>query len=271
MAIQSELNVAAVQMVSGINVDQNLESAAHWIGAAAKNGDKLIALPEYFCLLGQHDQDKVKILEPFGQGKLQDFLSNQAKLHKIWLIGGSVPLKSPDKDRIYNTCLVFNPDGELCARYDKIHLFGFSRGGESFDESVTIRPGENKPQTFDMPFGRVGIGICYDLRFPEFFRAMGEVDLIVLPSAFTYTTGSAHWETLLRTRAIENQCYVLASAQGGKHENGRRTWGHSMLIDPWGEIINCLPENAGLVSGIIQRERLQKIRQLLPALRHRVM
>lgn len=271
MQVGNELNVAAIQMVSGINLEENLNNAAHWIKTAASNGAKLVVLPEYFCLLGQNDKDKLDYLEPYGNGPLQNFLATQAKANKIWLVGGSIPLKSPDEDRIYNSCLVFDPDGNIKSRYDKIHLFGFARGGESYDESVTIRPGENLPQAFDLPFGRVAIGICYDLRFPEFFRALGKVDLIVLPAAFTYTTGSAHWETLLRTRAIENQCYVLASAQGGKHQNGRRTWGHSMLIDPWGEIISCLDEGSGLASGIISRAKIEQVRTSLPALNHRVM
>lgn len=271
MATESELKVAAVQMVSGTSVKENLNAAAYWINEATKSGAKLVVLPEYFCILGQNDTDKVSIKEEFGSGLIQDFLADQAKSHEIWLVGGSVPITSPDADRIYNTTLVFDPTGEVCCRYDKVHLFGFSRNGESYDESVTIKPGTNSPQTFETPFGRVSIGICYDLRFPEFFRTMGEVDLMVLPASFTYTTGSAHWEILLRARAIENQCYVLASAQGGKHANGRRTWGHSMLVGPWGEVIECLPENAGIVQGTISTEKITKVRGSLPALRHRVM
>lgn len=271
MATESSLKVAAIQMVSGTSVQDNLDTAAYWLQQAAAAGAKLIALPEYFCLLGQHDTDKLAISEDFGSGVIQSFLQQQAKQLGIWLIGGTLPLKSPDAKRIYNTTLVFDPNGKLAARYDKVHLFGFSRKGESFDEAATIRPGSNQPQVFNSPFGAIGLGICYDLRFPEFFRAMGAVNLMVLPSAFTYTTGSAHWEVLLRSRAIENQCYVLASAQGGKHANGRRTWGHSMLISPWGEIISCLPENAGIVSGNLSAQIITNTRESLPALRHRVM
>lgn len=271
LAIESDLQVAAIQMVSGTAVKENLNTAAYWISNAAKNGAKLVVLPEYFCLFGQNDTDKVGIKEEFGSGQIQDFLADQAKQHGIWLAGGSLPLKSPDEDRIYNTTLVYDPTGEVCCRYDKVHLFGFSRNGESYDESVTIRPGDNAPQSFETPFGRVAVGICYDLRFPEFFRALKPVDLIILPAAFTYTTGSAHWETLLKARAIENQCYVLASAQGGKHANGRRTWGHSMLVGPWGDVLDSLPENAGLVEGTISTAKITKVRESLPALRHRVM
>ncbi len=265
------LPVAAVQMVSGMSLADNLEQAAHWIACAAEAGARLVALPEYFCFMGHHDADKLAVAESPGQGPIQVFLSAQARQHGIWLVGGTLPLHSPDPQRIYNACLVHDPDGRLCARYDKIHLFGFRRGEESYDESRAIRPGDNVPQTFDLPFGRIALAICYDLRFPEFFRAQGDVRLMVLPAAFTWTTGSVHWEVLLRARAIENQCYVLASAQGGTHANGRRTWGHSMLIDPWGDVLDCLPEGPGLASGVLNADRLEAVRQSLPALRHRVM
>ncbi|MER1968399.1 carbon-nitrogen hydrolase family protein [Castellaniella sp. GW247-6E4] len=263
--------VAAVQMVSGFAVEANLERADALIARAAAGGARLVALPEYFCLMGRRDTDKIDAAERPGRGPIQEFLAAQARRHGIWLLGGTLPLQSPDAGRIYNACLVFGPDGEVCMRYDKIHLFGFRREAESYDESATIRPGENAPPVFESPFGRVGLGICYDLRFPEFFRAQGDVRLMVLPAAFTYTTGSVHWEVLLRARAIENQCYVLASAQGGKHESGRRTWGHSMLIDPWGEILECLPEGEGVVAGVLEARRLEQVRESLPALRHRVM
>ena len=263
--------VAAIQMVSGVSVQDNLSEAGRLIAQATADGARLVVLPEYFCLMGQHDTDKLAICEEPGQGPIQDFLSQQAREHNIWLIGGTLPLRSPDADRIYNACLAFGPDGNGCGRYDKIHLFGFQRGDEDYDESRVIRPGDNAPQVLTLPCGRVGLSICYDLRFPELFRAWGEVSLLVLPAAFTYTTGSVHWEVLLRARAIENQCYVLASAQGGKHENGRRTWGHSMLIDPWGESLDCLPEGPGVVSGQLNQCRIEEVRQALPALRHRVM
>lgn len=263
--------VAAIQMVSGMSVADNLDQAAGLISDAASDGSKLLVLPEYFCLMGQKDSDKLAICESAGSGPIQEFLADQARRHGVWLVGGTLPLRSPDANRIYNACLVYGPDGSVCVRYDKIHLFSFRRGAESYDESLVIRPGDNRPQVVEMPFGRMGLSICYDLRFPELFRELGELDLLVLPAAFTYTTGSVHWEVLLRARAIENQCYVLASAQGGKHENGRRTWGHSMLIDPWGEILGCLPEGPGFVSADLDLARIADVRQALPALRHRVL
>lgn len=269
--IIDSFRVAAIQTVSSTQVEDNLAQVAQLIDQAVDKGAQLIQVPEYFCIMGQHDRDKVDVRERFGQGPIQDFLRNTASRHGVWLVGGTVPLESPNSDRIYNSTLVFDPQGTLAARYDKIHLFGFRRDTESYDESVTIRAGTNAPQTFSAPCGKVGLSICYDLRFPELYRAMGEISLIVVPSAFTYTTGSAHWETLLRARAIENQCYVLAAAQGGKHENGRRTWGHSMLVDPWGEVVECLPEGPGIVMGTVEQTRLAKVREALPALAHRTL
>lgn len=262
--------VAAIQMVSGTSVEENLRHAEALVGRAAQQGARLIALPEYFCFMGRRDQDKLAVQESPGAGPIQDFLARTARQHGIWLLGGTLPLQSEDTGRIYNASLVFDPAGKQVARYDKIHLFGFRKGDESYDEAVSIKPGAHIARTFDAPFGRVGLSICYDLRFPELYRAMGELALIVVPSAFTYTTGSAHWEILLRARAVENQCYVLAPAQGGKHENGRRTWGHSMLIDPWGEVLSCLPEGEGIASGNIDLARMQEIRLSLPALSHRI-
>jgi len=271
MSSNKSFQLAAIQMVSGTSVDVNLARAGELVAEAAANGAGLILLPEYFCFMGRRDTDKLALRESPGSGPIQDFLSSTARRHGIWLLGGTLPLISEDADRIYNSMLVFNPDGQQIARYDKIHLFGFRKGDEAFDEAATIRPGANLAQVFEAPFGPTGLSVCYDLRFPELYRAMGNVNLIVMPAAFTYTTGSAHWEVLLRARAIENQCYVLASAQGGKHENGRRTWGHSMLVDPWGEIISCLPEGEGYVEGSIEQSRLDALRLSLPALGHRTM
>lgn len=261
--------IAAIQMVSGASVDVNLERAQRLVEQAVSEGARLVALPEYFCFMGHRDHDKLGIQEAPGAGRIQEFLAMLARQHEVWLVGGTLPLKSGDAARIYNALLVFDPSGKQVARYDKIHLFGFRKGEESYDEAVTIRPGEPDAQTVGLPFGRMGLSICYDLRFPELYRAMGEVALIVVPAAFTYTTGSAHWEILLRARAVENQCYVLAPAQGGKHENGRRTWGHSMLIDPWGEIISCVPEGEGCATGSIDLAHMEEIRLSLPALKHR--
>ncbi|MBU9557451.1 carbon-nitrogen hydrolase family protein [Burkholderia multivorans] len=262
--------VAALQMVSTPDVGRNLAEARRLIAEAADEGAQLVLLPEYFCFMGQRDTDKLALAEPYGDGPIQQFLADAARRHALWVIGGTLPLKAPEPQRVLNTTLVFDPSGNEAARYDKIHLFNFEKGDESFDEARTIRPGETVV-TFGAPFGRVGLSVCYDLRFPELYRRMGDCALIVVPSAFTYTTGRAHWETLLRARAVENQCYVLAAAQGGKHENGRRTWGHSMLIDPWGEIVAVRDEGASVVSGTLDPQRIADVRQSLPAWRHRVL
>jgi len=275
------LRVAAVQMVSAVNVSDNLARAEELIGEAAAAGARLIALPEHFALLGRSDRDKLSVREPDGAGPLQTFLSGQAAAHGIWLVGGTLPLASPNPGKVLNSSLVYGPDGRRVARYDKIHLFGFEHGSERFDEAATIAPGRT-PAVFDLetaPQGgapaavwRIGLSVCYDLRFPELYRALAPVDLLLAPSAFTFTTGSAHWEVLLRARAIENQCYLLAPAQGGQHENGRRTWGHSMLVDPWGEIVaQREPDGGGIVVGDVARARLRQVRSGLPALSHRVM
>jgi nitrilase len=195
-------------------------------------------------------------------------MSTMARECGIWLIGGTIPLVSDEEGKVRNTLLTYGPDGQLATHYDKIHLFGFSRGTEAFDESRTIVAGDDVAvlQTSQL---RVGLSICYDLRFPELYRAMGLCDLLVVPAAFTYTTGQAHWEILLRARAIENQCFVLAAAQGGKHVTGRRTWGHSMLVDPWGEILIQKPEGEGVVMGELDLAQLASVRASLPALQHR--
>ncbi|MFM0052381.1 carbon-nitrogen hydrolase family protein [Caballeronia grimmiae] len=262
-------HVAALQMVSTPDRDRNLAEAGRLIAEAAQGGAQLVLLPEYFCFMGFKDTDKLAIRETPGDGLIQQFLSDAAREHHVWVIGGTLPLKSPEASRVLNTTLVFDANGKQAARYDKIHLFNFEKGEESFDEARTICPG-GEVRTFDAPFGRVGLSVCYDLRFPELYRKMGDCALIVVPSAFTYTTGKAHWETLLKARAIENQCYVLAAAQGGKHENGRRTWGHSVLIDPWGEVVAMREEGAGVVAGAVDPARIAEVRQSLPAYRHRV-
>lgn len=262
--------VAAVQMVSTPDVRENLKQAGELIQKAVESGARLVALPEYFCFMGQRDTDKFAIKETEGAGPIQEFLSAAAQRHGVWIAGGTLPLACPDPGRVFNTAFVYGPDGRQRARYDKIHLFNFQRGAESYDESIAIHPGKTV-QVFEAPCGRVGLSTCYDLRFPELYRAMGQVSLMLVPAAFTYTTGRAHWEVLLRARAIENQCYILAPAQGGKHPNGRRTWGHSMLVDPWGDIMDVLPEEPGVISGTIEPDRLSEVRAALPALRHRVL
>jgi nitrilase len=262
--------VAAVQMVSTPRIEENLDAAARLVANAAAQGAELVALPEYFPIMGMNDGEKVAAREADGSGRIQSFLAETARRHGIWLVGGSLPLVAVSPDKVLNSCLVYDPQGERVVRYDKIHLFGFQKGNERYDESATIEPG-SRPVSFATPFGRVGVSICYDMRFPELYRALGVNDLLVIPAAFTETTGRAHWEILLRARAIENQCYVLAVAQGGKHENGRETHGNSMLIDPWGIVIDRLPKGPGVVIGEIDHARIAEVRASLPALSHRVM
>lgn len=264
------LLAAAIQMVSGPDVGGNLATAARLIKDAAMAGAQLIVLPEYFAIMGKKDTDKVAVKEAFGHGPIQDFLAATAKEHAVWLVGGTVPLACPDETRVNNSCLAYSPTGECVARYDKMHLFGFDNGTECFREADTILAGQ-QPVAFDTPFGRVGLSVCYDLRFPEFFRAMLPVDFIILPAAFTQTTGEAHWEVLLRARAIENQCYVIASGQGGEHITGRHTFGHSMLIDPWGKVLACQASGEGVVMAELKASQMDRVRRILPALTHRLL
>jgi nitrilase len=266
----SNARIAAVQMISTPRVDDNLRSAARLVAEAVAQGAELVALPEYFPIMGMNDGDKVKVREADGRGPIQDFLAETASRHAIWLVGGSIPLMADNPDKVLNSSVAYNPQGERVARYDKIHLFGFQKGAERYNESATIEAG-SLPVAFDTPFGRVGLSICYDLRFPELYRALGVTDLLVIPAAFTETTGRAHWEILLRARAIENQCFLLAAAQGGRHENGRETHGNSMLIDPWGDILDRKLKGPGIVIGEFDHARIAEIRASLPALKHRVM
>lgn len=265
---QDKTKIAAVQMVSTPDVEENFSSARRLVEQAAQQGAQLVLLPEYWPIMGMQDTDKVAHAEKMEGGPMQQFMADTARENRIWLIGGTLPLRSQEAGKVLNTTIVYNPSGERVIQYDKIHLFSFTKGNEAYDEARTIVHG-TKPATFDAPFGKVGLSVCYDLRFPELYRAMGECSLIVMPAAFTHTTGKAHWEVLLRARAIENQCYVLASAQGGLHPNGRRTWGHSMLIDPWGEVKSVLEEGEGIVIGDIDPDHLSSVRESLPALKHR--
>ncbi len=264
--------IAAVQMISGPDVAANLVEAGRLIASASAQGARLVALPEYFPLIGASDAERLAARESLDAGPIQAFLAAAAKRHGIWLVGGSLPLVADDPGKLRNTCLVYDPAGQRIARYDKIHLFGFTRGTESYDESLSIEAGSDaivfEMQTED-GIRRIGLAICYDLRFPELFRAMGEVDLLVLPAAFTETTGRAHWELLLRARAVENQCYVLAAAQGGQHPSGRITHGNSMIVDPWGDILARLDKGAGVAMAAIDPARIREVRASLPALRHR--
>lgn len=262
------VKVAAVQMASSPNVSANLVEAKRLIEMAAKAGAKLVVLPEYFCIMGLKDFDKVAIREKPNDGPIQQFLSKTAKAYKIWIVAGSVPLESHYANKVRNSCLVYNDKGEQVARYDKIHLFGLDMGTEHYHEENTIEPGDTVV-TIDTPFGRIGLSICYDLRFPELYRAMGEVDIIVVPAAFTETTGKAHWETLIRARAVENLSYVIASAQGGYHLSGRETHGNSMIVDPWGVVLDRLPRGSGIVIANVNRNYIKNLRQSLPALKHK--
>lgn len=262
------MKIAAIQMISGPEVAPNLVTAGRLIAEAAAAGAKLVALPEYFPLIGADDAARLAAREHEGDGPIQAFLADAARQHGIWLVGGSIPLYARDPGKLLNTCLVFDTAGQAVARYDKIHLFGFRKGDEHYDEAATIEAGE-RVVTVGTPLGRVGMAICYDLRFPELFRAMGEVALLVLPAAFTETTGSAHWELLLRARAVENQCYLLASAQGGRHPTGRLTHGNSMIIGPWGEILARMDKGEGVVTAELDPARIAEVRTSLPALKHR--
>ncbi|MBI3093833.1 MAG: carbon-nitrogen hydrolase family protein [Rhodocyclales bacterium] len=270
--------IAAVQMISGPGVAANLATAGRLIAEAAAAGAQLVALPEYFPLIGATDADRLAARETDGAGPMQDFLAATARRHGLWLVGGSIPLMAQDPAKLRNSCLVYDPQGERVARYDKIHLFNFHKGNEAYDEAATIERGD-KLVSFDSPLGRVGVAICYDLRFPELFRALAQdtnplpnpLDLLVLPAAFTETTGRAHWEILLRARAVENQCYVLAAAQGGRHPTGRLTHGNSMIIDPWGEILARMDKGEGVVLAELNRQSLVDTRTSLPALKHRIL
>ncbi|WP_298011408.1 carbon-nitrogen hydrolase family protein [uncultured Aquabacterium sp.] len=280
------MKVAALQMVSTPRVADNLDQARALIAQAAAAGAELVALPEYFCLMGLRDADKLAIAEPLALAgaadpavaPMQAMLAEAARTHGVWVIGGTLPITSHEANRVFNTTLVYDPTGRRVARYDKVHLFCFDDGERRYNEAATLTPGES-PTAFWLTDRagdrwRVGLSVCYDLRFPELFRQLGQpdpLDLIVLPAAFTDTTGRAHWELLLRARAVENLCHVLAPAQGGLHENGRRTYGHSLVVGPWGEVLAVQPEGAGVVLAELDRARQDEVRRQLPALTHRVM
>jgi predicted amidohydrolase len=260
--------VAAVQTVSSSEVADNLRSIEPLVAEAVREGAQLVLLPEYFGILGARSSDKVAVREADGAGPQQDFLERMAREHGAWIIGGTVPISTNDAARVRSASLVYAPGGRRVARYDKIHLFSFNQGDERYDEGRTIEAGAS-PVTFNAPCGRVALSVCYDLRFPELYRSFDDLVLIVVPSAFTVVTGAAHWHVLLKARAIENQCYVLAAAQGGLHANGRRTYGHSVLIDPWGVVLVERDEGPGVIVGDIDPERIAQVRRELPALSHR--
>ena len=259
---------AALQMVSTPEVMSNLESADRLIAAAAAAGARLAALPENFYLIGRHEADKVKLREPEGEGPIQSFLAAAARRHRVWIVGGTAPISCADPGRIRSACLVFDDSGRRVARYDKMHLFRFEAGDERYDESRTLEGGESAVAV-QSPFGRLALSVCYDVRFPELYRELGDFDAMFVPSAFTVPTGAAHWETLLRARAIENQAYVIAPAQGGLHASGRRTYGHSMIVDPWGQVLAVRPEGEGVLLAEIDTDRVQEVRASLPAIANR--
>ena len=270
--------IAAIQMVSTPDVQRNLADAAELLARAAGQGARVAGLPEYFCLIGRRDEDKLTHAEPPGRGPIQDFLREQAQRHGLWLIGGTIPVASPEQGRVFNRSLLLNPQGEGVAQYDKLHLFRYNNGREAYDEARVLKEGSQAVAATlaTEPELRLGLSVCYDLRFPELFRSLSfgqpderPCDLLAVPSAFTHTTGQAHWDVLLRARAIENQCYVMAPAQGGLHENGRRTWGHSVVIDPWGAVLACVQEGPGVAVAEVDAMRLAAVRQELPALQHR--
>jgi len=269
-AQQNAFKVAAIQMASGPNVEGNLNEARRHIAKAVEQGAKLVVLPEFFAIMGMEAQDTVKAREQAGQGNIQQFLSETARKHKIWLVGGSIPLAGNSPEKVRNSCLVYDETGAQVARYDKIHLFNLTLGNEAYNEAQTIEAG-NQVVVIDSPFGRIGLAVCYDLRFPELFRAMKNVDIIVLPAAFTATTGKMHWEPLVRARAIENLSYFIAAAQGGYHVNGRETHGHSMIVDPWGRIMDELQRGSGVVVADINPSYQASLRKSLPALTHRTL
>lgn len=268
------MKIAAVQMVSTTGVEANLAAARRLVAQAAHDGAGLVVLPEYFCIMGRADRDKLTVAEAPGDGPIQAMLAEAAREHGVWLIGGTLPIRSTDPDRVLNANCVYAPDGMLAARYDKIHLFRYDNGHERYDEGAAILAGD-RPTAVQAGTLRVGLSVCYDLRFPELYRELVFVpgqppcDLLSVPAAFTHTTGLAHWELLLRARAVENQCYVIAAAQGGRHENGRRTFGHSMIVDPWGEVLAVLPEGEGVVLAEVDPARTASVRAQLPALEHR--
>jgi nitrilase len=269
---RTKTKVAAIQMASGPNVGANLIETRRLINLAVRAGAKLVVLPENFAIMGMKESDKVAIREQDGKGPIQDFLVEQAQKNNVWLVGGTVPLVAHAPDKVRAACLVYDNTGKRVARYDKTHLFDVRivDTGEQYVESETIEPGEDIV-VVDTPFAKLGIAVCYDLRFPELFRNMldHQVEVIVMPSAFTAITGSAHWEILVRARAIENLCYVVAADQGGYHVNGRESFGDSMIVDPWGHILDRLGSGSGFVVGEIDLNYLHNTRKNFPALEHR--
>lgn len=267
------MKIAAIQMVSGVGVVANLAAARKLLEEAAANGVELALLPEYFCLMGARDTDKLALAEDAGRGTIQDFLAQTAQRLGLWIVGGTIPLKVPGRsDRVYAASLVYDAAGRNVARYDKMHLFDVEvPGGERYRESASIEPGAQNLAVIDSPVGKLGLTVCYDLRFPELYRSMAQrgAEILLVPSAFTERTGRAHWDVLLRARAIENQCYVVAPNQCGEHPGGRRTWGHSSVVDPWGQVLAQREDGEGVVLAPVPLASLRKLRADFPVLNHR--
>ena len=268
------MRIAACQMVSGTDIQANLSTARALIDSAAQSGAELVVLPEYFALMPKTDQELLDMAEDFENGPVQKAMSEAAQQAQVWLVAGTHPLKDDDDKHFIAACIVHNPNGEVASLYDKIHLFQFARGEERYHEGQTTQAGK-EVKSVDIEtwegIGKVGLSVCFDLRFPELFRKLGTPDIITLPAAFTTFTGRAHWDALLRARAIENQCYVLACAQGGVHESGRQTWGHSILIDPWGATVAELTQGEGVLLGEVYENRIKQAREILPALKSRTL
>jgi len=264
-------NVAAIQMASGSNLNANLNQAAKLITEAAHKGAKLIVLPENFALMAMQPIENFEISEKMGNGPIQDFISQLAAKLDIWLVAGTIPIAADQPLKYHSACLVFDNNGNCICRYDKMHLFDVTvSSDEQYRESETIEAGK-QIIVIDCPYGRLGLAICYDLRFPELFRCMLDegAELIALPSAFTAATGQAHWEILVRSRAVENLCYIIAANQGGYHTNGRETYGNSMIVDPWGIVLNRLKQDVGVIAANLEPEKQDHLRKKFPAHEHR--
>ena len=266
------IKATAIQMASGPNVDANLLEVQRLVARAAADGARLVVLPENFAYMGHRCTDIWSIKEASGEGRLQDFLCALARKHGLWIVGGTIPVSVEGSDKVRSACFVVDDDGKIAGRYDKLHLFDVKLvdAEEEYNESSAIQPGD-QTLVVETPFGNLGVAVCYDLRFPELFRSMlsQQPDIIAIPSAFTAATGRAHWEPLLRARAIENLCYIVAAAQGGFHISGRQTWGHSMIVDPWGVILTELPNGSGHVTAELDIGLLRTTRKNFPSLEHR--
>jgi nitrilase len=259
-------------MTSGAEVAANLSAARGFIEAAAAQGAALVVLPENFAFMGPGERDRLSVAETFGNGPMQDFLAAMARDAGVWLVGGTIPIRSASDERAAAACLTYAPSGELAARYDKIHLFDVAipDAAEHYRESASTVPG-CRPVAVQAPFGRVGLAVCYDIRFPALFDRLGglPMEVLAVPAAFTVPTGSAHWHCLLRARCIESLCFGIAAAQWGQHPGGRQTYGHSLILGPWGEVLAELPSGAGVCSAEIDIMSLERLRERFPVLQHR--